>query len=657
MFSYETEYIIRKIQNKILTSRENVSLREILSAPIHDAVKVYFRASIADKHGSPKRFHSERTTDVEKLKHEIDLLLPTNYTLNKDTFISLVTDAVHFHFNFLCRPRWTMGEFFFHNSTSMSVAELKQGFLYFAAYDFYPKILFRYLQKKKISRIDRPTFDTVISKINQLALGEATPDDFVQLLKPLADFVSYGRENRDNAIPEHAVALFFEDIGFGHIRRHLESTLQKQGIEKITPEELRSYIDGIPREATTKQVTPEPSEEPGVTDHVPPYSPPFFEKKEEEFDAEPFRDKYPKEPEPDSTSHLTEQPPVEKVEETQDSDIDLTEPDTPIAEKEPPVVEEPLEEPVEETFPEELSEKSEEVDQTESEKDEDDELFRPISPVDDKPEDQDVEESEDVEMEDQPEEEPDDHKDEHKIDLLEKPSSDETDTDEEFTIDDDLTETPPAEETQPDEEIEEEPPPFKWSDEGIDEDIEIPDEQPEEEIDGDIEIPEDQPIEEIEEETTAPEEYTDDIKETIDEETDDEFIDEESPVADTISEEPGEDLVDTDDMQDEEPYEEEPLEEEEVEEAPQKRQSSTMPPLDLLIDDDERKRFVRKLFNGDSAYYNVVIETLNKMTSWKEASLYIDEIFLMNGVDPYSTDSVNFTDKVYTRFSHKSKYR
>jgi hypothetical protein len=73
--------------------------------------------------------------------------------------------------------------------------------------------------------------------------------------------------------------------------------------------------------------------------------------------------------------------------------------------------------------------------------------------------------------------------------------------------------------------------------------------------------------------------------------------------------------------------------------------------LELLIDDDERKRFIRKLFNGDGAYYSVIIQTLDKMTSWKEASLYIDEIFLMNGVDPYSSDSVHFTDKVYSRFS------
>lgn len=369
MFSYETEHIIRKVQNKILGERDSITLRSILSAPIHNAIKVYFRADVANKHGSPKRFHTEHSADIDNLKSEIDLLLPSNFTFDKDTFLSLLTDAVHFQFNYLCRPRWTMKEFFFHNSSTLTVPELKQGFNYFSAYDYYPKVLFPYLQKKNITQIDSTTFDDIILRIDKLVLGDATFDDFATLLRPLSDFIRYGRDDDNDAIPEHALTLFFVDKKFEHISSYLESTLQRERIEQITIDKLRDYLSDMPVEDTPKK---------------------------------------------ELTDNGTE---------------------------EQPVIEEPFEE--------------------------------------------------------------------------------------------------------------------------------------EPEIEG--------------------------------------IIDETN--------------------------------------------KSTIPPLELLIEEDERKRFIRKLFNGDAAYFDVVVQTLNNISSWKEASLYIDEIFLVNGVDPYSTDAVNFTDKVYTRFNQKSMYK
>ncbi len=469
MFGYETEHIIRKIQNKILGIEDHVSLRSILSAPIHDAIKIYFRASIADMHGNQKQFHTERAPDIEKLKTEIDLVLPSNYTITRDKFISLLTDAVHFQFNYLCRPRWTMKEFFFQNSSSLTLPELQQRFLYFSAYDHYPRILFRYLHTKKIKHIDSALLDSLILKINRLVLSDASPDDFVVLLKPLASFIGYGREDKDEAIPERALLLFFEDLGFESLHRQLEESFEDDGMEKIALSTLHDYLSRTPETGITGEEKPVPEESPGeaeIDDQS--EQPPAEQPTEEEttLDQPDYQDEL-----PDLDKNLRDQ--LEKWQETQDPETEK-----PEEHEEPPVIEEPIEE---------------------------------------------------------------------------KPEPDE-----------------------------------------------------------------------------------DDFFQLIQRQ-------EES------SEEPGED--------EEKPVEEEPGDEETAEEEQPDRPSSTPPPLEHLIDDDERKRFIRKLFNGDAAYYNVVIETLNKIMSWKEASLYIDEVFLMNGVDPYSTDSVNFTDKVYTKFSHTSRYK
>jgi len=72
--------------------------------------------------------------------------------------------------------------------------------------------------------------------------------------------------------------------------------------------------------------------------------------------------------------------------------------------------------------------------------------------------------------------------------------------------------------------------------------------------------------------------------------------------------------------------------------------------LRALIDARKRKRFLKKVFKKDEAHFDASIDTLNAMTSWKEASVFIDEIFIMNDVDPFSKDAIRFTDLVYSRF-------
>lgn len=521
MFSYETEYIIRKVQNKIVGKHERITLRSILSAPIHDSIKVYFRASIADQQGYTRRFHSEESANIEKIKSEIELLLPSNYTFNKDSFTSLLTDAVHFQFNYLCRPRWTMTEFFFHDSPSLSVSDLKQRFLYFSAYDYYPTILLRYLKRKNILHLDREMFESITFRIDRLVLGDATPEDYAALLRPLADFISYGREDGSDTIPEHALALFFADKGLTHIKEYLEATAHSRNIEQISLSQLQLLLTEMPRKHGVPPIVETPSrDEQEVTDQ------------RADFDEQSERSK-------------AEVIPDEKSTITDDAESHFGE-----------------DEPEHGIVPEERVHEAatqESIDQS----------------------------------------------------IVEEPYGERSEIqDEADTIPDVPTEEKPH-------------------------------------IDAESESDEEEIIED--EERFEGEEYSEEVSLQEDESLFEDKVPIEADTDDTMDfeheTEPGEG-----------PPEKE-VRHEERESKTSKRTSAEMPPLELLIDDDERKRFIRKLFNGDSAYFNVVLQTLNKMTSWKEASLYIDEIFLMNGVDPYSTDSVNFTDKVYARFSHKSKFK
>jgi hypothetical protein len=517
MFSYETENIIRKIQATVSAADGHVNLRTILSAPIHDAIKIYFRATITDTEERPRRFHTDKTADTDKIASDIDLLLPTRYVFNKDTFISLLTDAVHFQFNYLCRPRWTMKEFFFHNSSVKSLTEIKKRFTYFSAYEYYRKIFFGYVQKKGITQIDITTFDDITLKIDRLVLGEAVSDDFSILLQPLYDFVGYGRGENNPSLPGNALTLFFSDKGFQHICTYLESTLKEKQQDNLSLDELRMYLSEMPPASLDEKEIQKPEKEPiqtGTLDEA-----------------------------------IAVKGPTEMTLSGEDISTDTPE-ESPAAPEHanPPTIEEPFEE----------------------------------EPVDVKSIDEAIEESE-------------------PSIIYESPDMDRSFTDDEL---------------------------FR----PIRKDLVTTDETAEETTQ--IFAEDDSRSEQTNEESDIP---------TGDAASEDALPDKEISTDDTIHDDSSRfDKLD------------ENLPDIFTKKEGQEPKQPTLHPLELLIEEDERKRFVRKLFNGDAAYFEVVVQTLNKINSWKEASLYLDEIFLVNGVDPYSTDSIHFTDKVYTRFSQKS---
>jgi hypothetical protein len=84
-------------------------------------------------------------------------------------------------------------------------------------------------------------------------------------------------------------------------------------------------------------------------------------------------------------------------------------------------------------------------------------------------------------------------------------------------------------------------------------------------------------------------------------------------------------------------------------------QAPALPPVDLielqqLISNDDQRRFIKKIFRKDESYYAASLNALNALSSWKEASVYIDKILIANDVDPYSNEAVRFSEVVHERF-------
>ena len=71
------------------------------------------------------------------------------------------------------------------------------------------------------------------------------------------------------------------------------------------------------------------------------------------------------------------------------------------------------------------------------------------------------------------------------------------------------------------------------------------------------------------------------------------------------------------------------------------------------IEEGDRQRFIRKIFRQDEPSFRSAIETIGKMSSWADASNFIDENFNKNGVDPHSWEATRFVELISQQFQTK----
>jgi hypothetical protein len=71
------------------------------------------------------------------------------------------------------------------------------------------------------------------------------------------------------------------------------------------------------------------------------------------------------------------------------------------------------------------------------------------------------------------------------------------------------------------------------------------------------------------------------------------------------------------------------------------------------ISEGDRRRFVRKIFNQDESLFDSAVDSIGTLTSWKEASKFIDQILIRNDVDPYSPEAERFVMIISQQFQPK----
>ena len=71
------------------------------------------------------------------------------------------------------------------------------------------------------------------------------------------------------------------------------------------------------------------------------------------------------------------------------------------------------------------------------------------------------------------------------------------------------------------------------------------------------------------------------------------------------------------------------------------------------ISDHDSRKFIKRIFKQDETAYQTALHSMNKISSWKQASKMIDEIFIENDVDPYCSEAEKFIEIIFQQYHPK----
>jgi hypothetical protein len=254
IFEAEIESIIHAVRVKTIGVEDDVFLKKILAANIHPAIKAYFKAEV-EKSLSQERGLEYRSkkfpyslAEVKSLEEQIDLLLVQNYHFSLQEFESLLDESVHFQFNYLCRPQWTLLNFIVGDQRRVACSTIEKRLKYCIDYTYFPELIRRFIDDHGLAEVTYEEFKSLIEKIDYEVVAQHSSFELAQITRALFDFVESGKmvpqvEFEQQTLPINAAIVFFDDKHLTDIRMRLEFERDHNRVIQITADRLADIIE------------------------------------------------------------------------------------------------------------------------------------------------------------------------------------------------------------------------------------------------------------------------------------------------------------------------------------------------------------------------------------------------------------------------------
>lgn len=254
MFEHELETLHHNVRSNTIGNGPSITMKSVLESNIPAGVKSFIKSDIdwllyqerRLETRSPK-FNYEQD-DIRMLQEQTDFLLVYHYLFTQQEFSQVCDKAVHFLFNYLCRPVWTLENFLFDEKNSLSLKELKLKFNYCTDYGYYRTITERYLQSKNKNDVDRDELVALFHKIDREIIRGNSAVEVAKMTEPFFAFIHSIQEKIGGSvkrgIPPKALSYFFDDKQLPSVSDHMLK-LRDRGVASIQYEELVAELKDV----------------------------------------------------------------------------------------------------------------------------------------------------------------------------------------------------------------------------------------------------------------------------------------------------------------------------------------------------------------------------------------------------------------------------
>lgn len=249
MFERKIEEITALFSRITIGEQDSIIARQINAAEIPQSLKLFFERDI-DLWVSEEKLRLLDSAhfvysddDVIRKFDSIVEVLPQYARFSALEFRHALDRNVSLLFNYVCRPQWSLVRYFFTDREHVPTVEIERGMKYFWHYEYYRLILTEYFSKKSISVIDARKFEELIKNIDNEITRSFDSKKLASLTEPIFELFNVGNDSETPLVPMEALSIFFDDKGLTSIVEHIDQ--EKTRREYINMHDLVLLIGDV----------------------------------------------------------------------------------------------------------------------------------------------------------------------------------------------------------------------------------------------------------------------------------------------------------------------------------------------------------------------------------------------------------------------------
>ena len=244
-----SDAVLRTLVAHTIGEAQEIPMARVAQATIPSGVKAYLRANLRDRfqtevlrYGPFSRVQplSASTSHLHELffAHAAE-----GYVYPRGEYLSDLENAAHFTENYVCRPRWTLTNFLFHDGPVISTTTLFMRLEYVTEYVYLPQLLRRMVTQKQLREISQEDCAFLIRQIDSAVVREHTPRELALLTRPIFDYFLYGAQHWEQHLPLKPILLFYEDKELHTVVDLIQSLSQAKSRDSISLADLAEMCD------------------------------------------------------------------------------------------------------------------------------------------------------------------------------------------------------------------------------------------------------------------------------------------------------------------------------------------------------------------------------------------------------------------------------